>query len=327
MKNILVTGSAGFIGFHICKELLENYKEYSIIGVDNLNDYYDVNLKISRSNILEKYENFISIKGDITDQNFYDNLFEKYEIEYVVHLAAFAGVRHSFTDPYAYLNNNVLGTTRLFENFKKKKVKHIVFASSSSVYGDIKHFPFSTEQKTDTPVSLYAASKKSTELVAHSYAYNFNMHLTGLRFFTVYGPWGRPDMALFLFTKAILENIPIKVFNYGNMQRDFTYIDDIVNGTIEILFNKKSGYVPFKAYNIGSGNPISLDYFIELIEKNLNKRARRELLPIPPGDISKTYCDVSDIEKEFNYKANYSVEEGIKNFIAWYKEYYKQNKI
>jgi len=321
LKNILVTGSAGFIGFHICKELLENYN-YNIIGIDNYNDYYDVKLKHDRLKILDEYDQFIPIFGDITNQFILDKIFSEYKIDSVVHLAAYAGVRHSFIDPFSYLNNNVLGTTRIFETCKNNNVEHVVFASSSSVYGDNVDFPFSTNQRTDTPISIYAASKKSTELIAYSYAYNFKLHLTGLRFFTVYGPWGRPDMALFLFTKAILEDKPIKVFNYGQMKRDFTYIDDIVNGTIKVLFSKTIKDIPFDVYNIGRGEAVELDYFIHCIEKNLNKKADIILEPTPKGDIPKTFSDISDMVKDFNYKPKTSVEKGIKNFIEWYKEYY-----
>ena len=321
MKTILLTGSAGFIGFHICKKLLENYN-YNIIGIDNYNDYYDVNLKFNRNKILEQFDNFYSLTGDINDQITLDRIFSEFEIDYVIHLAAFAGVRHSFEDPLSYLNNNVLGTTRIFETCKNYGVEHIVFASSSSVYGSNTNFPFSTNQKTDTPISIYAASKKSTELIAHSYSYNFKIPITGLRFFTVYGPWGRPDMALFLFTKAILDDKPIDVFNYGKMKRDFTYIDDIVNGTLKVLFSKPKTKIPFKVYNIGRGETVELGYFIELIEKNLGKKAQKNLLPTPKGDISKTYSDISDMKNILGYEPKVSVEEGIKNFIDWYKDYY-----
>jgi len=327
-KNILVTGSAGFIGFHICEKLLElslksDFVNYKIIGLDNFNEYYDVRLKVARNKILKKFKNFECFEGNITNQKIYNKIFNKYKIDYVIHLAAYAGVRHSFKDPYSYIDTNIMGFTRLLENCQKEKIKHLVYASSSSVYGSNKDFPFSTDQKVDTPVSLYAASKKSNELIAYSYAHNYNLPCTGLRYFTVYGPWGRPDMALFLFTKAILENKEIKVFNYGNMKRDFTYIDDIVEGTLKVLWAKPEEKVPFKVYNIGSGKTISLNYFIDLIEKNLKKETKRKLLPIPPGDVPETYSDISDLKNDVGYEPKVLVEEGIKNFIDWYKNYYK----
>lgn len=328
MKTILVTGSAGFIGFHLCKSLLRNSTledEFNniVVGVDNFNGYYDINLKHKRSDILEKFDRFNLEQGDINDQDFLNTVFRKHKIDYVIHLAAFAGVRHSFEKPLSYLNNNILGTTRIFEKCcQLNNIQHVVYASSSSVYGDNTEFPFSTDQKTDTPISMYAASKKATELIAYSYAYNYNMPVTGLRFFTVYGPWGRPDMALFLFTKAILENKPIKVFNHGNMERDFTYIDDIVDGVVRVLSRPSNAMIPFNVYNIGSGRTVTLNYYIELIEKNLGKKAIKELLGIPAGDITKTFSDISKMKSDFGYEPKTSVEEGVKNFIDWYKEYY-----
>lgn len=321
MRTILITGAAGFIGFHVAKQLLDNNDK--VIGLDNLNDYYDVELKKSRLKILQEYKNFYFCKYDITSREHVKKVFKDYDIEYVIHLAAQAGVRYSFEDPYSYANTNVLGTVTLLEQCckRKKKIKHFLYASSSSVYGSNTEMPLSTNQKTDSPVSLYAATKKATELIAHSYSHLYNVPCTGMRFFTVYGPYGRPDMSLFLFTKNIMEDKPIDVFNNGDMERDFTYVDDVatsINKLIEVIPNK------FKVYNIGYGKPVKLNEFIETIETTLEKKAIKNLLPMQPGDVKKTFADNKELVKIIDFKPQVPVKEGVKNFVEWYKEYHER---
>ncbi len=315
--NILVTGAAGFIGFHTCLFLQTKYKVY---GLDNLNNYYDVNLKKSRLKLLKKYKNFVFIKTDIQNKNLYDK-FKKIKLDIIINLAAQAGVRHSLKDPFSYINSNVLGQINLLELAKKLNVKKFIYASSSSVYGGNKSMPFSVKHRVDKPISLYAASKKSTELLAECYSHLFNIKCIGLRFFTVYGPWGRPDMATFIFTKKIIEKKQINIFNYGNMKRDFTYIEDIVEG-IKGAINLKGDY-KHKIYNLGNNKPESLKRFIAIIEKKLGIKAKRNLLPMQPGDVAKTSANIVESRKELNFNPKTSIIEGIPRFIDWYKQYYK----
>ena len=334
MKNILVTGTSGFIGFHVSQRFLK--AGYPVIGIDNLNDYYDVNLKKTRLALLEKSLDFQFIKMDIAERQHMSALFEKEEPDIVVHLAAQAGVRYSLINPYAYLESNLTGFLNILEGCRHNKSKHLVFASSSSVYGANTQMPFSIHHNVDHPVSLYAATKKANELMAHTYASLYKLLCTGLRFFTVYGPWGRPDMALFLFTKAILEDRPIDVYNDGKMQRDFTYIDDIVEGVYRVM-NKipepdpswngdhpdpATSFAPYRIYNIGNNNPVELLEFINILEKQLGKKAKMNLLPIQPGDVPRTYADIDDLMKDVGFKPATSIEDGIRHFVKWYREYY-----
>ncbi len=335
LKNVLITGVAGFIGFHLAKRLLEEGK--IIWGIDNLNNYYDPSLKQARLDILKDYNNFKFFKVSLEDSSTIEQIFLDNPLDVVVNLAAQAGVRYSLKNPRAYIDSNIVGFLNILEGCKKTKVKHLVFASSSSVYGGNTNMPFSVHDNVDHPISLYAATKKSNELMAHTYSHLFGLPCTGLRFFTVYGPWGRPDMALFKFTKAILEDKPIDVYNYGKMKRDFTYIDDIVEGVVRVIEkiptsnpnwdsnnpDPSTSFAPYKLYNIGNNNPVELSYFIELIEKNLGKKAKKNLLPLQPGDVVATYADVTDLEKDVGFKPSTSLEVGIANFIKWYKEYYK----
>ena len=315
--NILVTGAAGFIGFHTCLSLQTKHKVY---GLDNLNNYYDVNLKKSRLKILKKNKNFEFLKTDIQNKNLH-NKFKKIKLDIIINLAAQAGVRHSLKDPFSYIDSNILGQINLLEFAKKIKIKKFIYASSSSVYGGNEKMPFSVKHRVDKPISLYAASKKSTELLAECYSHLFKIKCIGLRFFTVYGPWGRPDMATFIFTKKILENKKINIFNYGNMKRDFTYIDDIVRG-IKGAVNLKGDY-KHKIYNLGNNKPEDLKRFISIIEKNLKVKAKRNLLPIQPGDVAKTSANIDESRRELNFNPKTSIDEGIPKFIEWYKQYYK----
>lgn len=335
MRKILITGAAGFIGFHLCERLLE--KGDSVVGIDNLNDYYDVNLKLARLGLLEKRQNFRFIKLDIADREGIFELFAKEKFDIVVNLAAQAGVRYSLINPYSYIDSNIAGFLNLLEGCRHHNVRHLVFASSSSVYGANTKMPFSVHHNVDHPVSLYAATKKANELMAHTYSSLYNIPCTGLRFFTVYGPWGRPDMALFLFTKAILEGRPIDVFNYGKMKRDFTYIDDIVVGVMAVMENipvpnsqwngddpdPSSSYAPYKLYNIGNNQPVELMHFIEALEESLGKKAEKKLLPIQLGDVPATYADVDDLVRDTGFKPSTPIEAGIKNFVEWFRSYYR----
>ncbi len=332
----MVTGAAGFIGFHLSTRLLERGDE--VVGLDNLNDYYDVNLKLARLKQVAMDPNFKPVRIDLADRDAMKKLFEEEKFDGVVNLAAQAGVRYSLINPYSYIDSNVSGFLNILEGCRHNNVKHLVFASSSSVYGANTKMPFSVHDNVDHPVSLYAATKKANELMAHTYASLYKIPCTGLRFFTVYGPWGRPDMALFLFTKAILEDRPIDVFNYGKMQRDFTYIDDIVEGVVRVLDrvpapnpawsgdapDSASSYAPYKLYNIGNNNPVELMHYIEVLEQCLNKKAEKNLLPIQAGDVPATYADVDDLIKDVGFKPSTSIEEGIAKFVAWYREYYKR---
>ncbi len=333
--KVLVTGAAGFIGFNLSSRLLKEGHE--VYGIDNLNDYYDVNLKKKRLSIIEQQAGFKFISGDIADREKIKNLFENNSFDYVINLAAQAGVRYSIENPASYIDSNLVGFGNILEGCRHSGVKHLVYASSSSVYGLNTNMPFSVRHNVDHPISLYAASKKANELMAHTYSYLYKLPTTGLRFFTVYGPWGRPDMALFLFTKAILNNEPIKVFNNGDMQRDFTYIDDIVEGVVRVMNNipeadpdwtsdnpnPSSSCVPYKLYNIGNNQPVALMAFVEAIEKAIGKKAVKEYLPLQAGDVPATYADVNDLIKDTGFKPSTPIVDGINNFVKWYKEYYK----
>jgi UDP-glucuronate 4-epimerase len=335
VKKILVTGAAGFIGFHLCKKLLS--QECQVVGLDNLNDYYDVSLKLARLEQIKDKNNFTFSKIDLTDKTRIEQLFADYKFDKVVNMAAQAGVRYSLINPQAYIDSNIVGFTNILEGCRHHQVKHLVFASSSSVYGSNTKIPFSVHDNVDHPVSLYAASKKANELMAHTYSHLYRLPCTGLRFFTVYGPWGRPDMALFMFTKAILEGKPINVFNYGKMQRDFTYIDDIVEGVVRVTDlipqpnpNWSGEYpdpgtsnAPYKIYNIGNNQPIELSKFIATLEDCLGIKAQKNMLPIQPGDVPTTYADVQDLIDDVGFKPNTSIEIGISKFVDWYKNYYK----
>ncbi|MDD3048722.1 MAG: NAD-dependent epimerase/dehydratase family protein [Bacilli bacterium] len=326
MKNkiFIVTGAAGFIGYHLSMKLLNLGAK--IIGIDNLNEYYDIKLKKSRLTILEKQKQFVFYKEDINNKEAVDKIFKKYKPIYVINLAAQAGVRYSIENPDVYIQSNIIGFFNILELCRKYPVKHLLFASSSSVYGANKKIPFSTTDNVDNPISLYAATKKSNELMAYAYSSLYNIPTTGLRFFTVYGPYGRPDMAYFTFTKDIIEKKAIKVFNNGNMFRDFTYIDDIVESItllIKKIPKKDKNQVCYKIYNIGNNKPEKIDRFIEILEKNIGKRAIKINYPMQKGDVKSTFADISELIKDTSYKPKTNIEEGLKKFIEWYKEYYK----
>ena len=333
--KVLITGSAGFIGSALSLRLLE--RGDTVIGIDNLNDYYDVNLKKARLARTQGHKNFIDARVNLEDREAVPALFKKYKPNKVVNLAAQAGVRYSLINPHSYVDTNLVGFVNILEGCRHNDVEHLVYASSSSVYGANTNMPFSVHDNVDHPVSLYAASKKANELMAHTYSHLYQLPTTGLRFFTVYGPWGRPDMALFLFTKNILAGKPIDVFNHGNHRRDFTYIDDIVEGVIRTLDNvaapnpdwsgdapdSATSYSPYKLYNIGNNQPVELMHYIEVLEDCLGKKAEKNMLPLQPGDVPATYANVEDLVKDMNYKPAMTVEEGIKNFVEWYKGYFK----
>ena len=336
-RTILVTGSSGFIGSNLCKALLEQVEDIKIIGIDNMNDYYDVSLKEYRLSQLQKYSNYTFIKGDIADKTFINDVFEKYQPSVVVNLAAQAGVRYSITNPDAYIQSNIIGFFNILEACRHSyddgntKVKHLVYASSSSVYGSNKKVPYSTDDKVDNPVSLYAATKKSNELLAHSYSKLYGFPSTGLRFFTVYGPAGRPDMAYFKFTNKIVKGEKIQIYNNGDMKRDFTYIDDIVKGIIAVMQKTPElteDGVPYKVYNIGNSQPEDLLTFLNTLEECLknegiiNKPVEKEFLPMQPGDVYQTFADTKDLEEDFGFKPKTSVKEGLTAFARWYKEMY-----
>ncbi len=353
--KILVTGTAGFIGSHLANRLLARGDE--VVGLDNINDYYDIRVKygrLQRGGIIDNLEdgeqikynklitsktnkNYKFIKLNLEDKENLDKLFENEKFDAVCNLAAQAGVRYSLTNPMAYMDSNIIGFMNILEACRNYGVKNLSYASSSSVYGLNEKQPFSTHDNVDHPISLYAASKKSNELMAHTYSHLFGIQTTGLRFFTVYGPWGRPDMALFLFTKAIFEDKPIDVFNYGNMQRDFTYIDDIVEGIVRVIDNPakpnpafdpqnpdpSSSSAPYKVYNIGNNAPVKLMDFIEALEEKIGKKAKKNMLPIQAGDVPSTYADVSDLIEDLGYKPQTSIKEGISNFVDWYREFFR----
>jgi UDP-glucuronate 4-epimerase len=332
--KILVTGVAGFIGMHSAKKLLDDGHE--IIGIDNLNDYYDVTLKEDRLKALEGYKNFKFLKLDIKDQKNVLDLFKKESPKRVLHLAAQAGVRYSIENPYVYIDSNIQGFINILEGCRTIKTEHLVFASSSSIYGGNEKVPFSEHDNVDHPISLYAATKKANELMAHTYSHLYQIPTTGLRFFTVYGPWGRPDMSPMLFTKAILADEPIKVFNHGDMMRDFTYIDDIVASVNETLFktatpntnfdakhpDPATSHAPYRIFNIGNSQPIPLMEFIETIEEALGKKAMKEMMAMQAGDVKITSADTSELNQWVNFKPNTSIKEGVKRFVDWYKNYY-----
>jgi len=334
LNHILVTGAAGFIGFHLSKRLLKD--GYNVIGVDIVNDYYDVQLKYDRLDQLKQNNRFQFFQTDLADKEGLNKIFTNTPVDAVVNLAAQAGVRYSLQNPQAYVNSNLVGFVNILECCRHHKVKHLVFASSSSVYGANTKMPFSVHHNVDHPVSLYAASKKANELMAHTYSHLFNLPCTGLRFFTVYGPWGRPDMALFLFTKAILEGNPINDFNHGKMQRDFTYIDDIVEGVVRVMQkipepnpqwssnspDPGTSYTKYKIYNIGNNNPVQLSDFISEIEKALDKTAIKNYMDIQPGDVPATYADIDDLISDVGFKPSTPLAQGIQRFIDWYKTYY-----
>lgn len=335
MKKILVTGAAGFIGYHLIEKLLD--ADYEVIGLDNINDYYDVSLKKARLQQLEQRQApFTFYKANLEDKEAIDNLFAQHKPEVVVNLAAQAGVRYSLQNPHAYIDSNVVGFLNILEGCRHHDVQHLMYASSSSVYGANTKMPFSTEHNVDHPVSLYAATKKANELMAHTYSHLYGLPTTGLRFFTVYGPWGRPDMALFLFTKAIVAGEPIDVFHHGNMQRDFTYVDDIVEALVRLVPkvpegdanwsgnapNPATSAAPYRVYNIGNNNPEQLLHMIELLEDELGMKAKRNYLPMQPGDVPATYADVDDLVAAVDFKPRTPLAEGIRHFVAWYRSFY-----
>jgi UDP-glucuronate 4-epimerase len=333
---ILVTGAAGFIGFHLTRRLLSEGR--AVLGIDNLNNYYDVNLKMDRLALLKEDRLFSFKKMDIAETEDILSLFQAEKPDMVVHLAAQAGVRYSLINPYAYLESNLKAFLNILEGCRHHEVRHLVYASSSSVYGANTRMPFSVHDNVDHPVSLYAATKKANELMAHTYSALYALPSTGLRFFTVYGPWGRPDMALFLFTKAILEGNPIDIYNYGKMRRDFTYVDDIIEGVVRVMDRIPSAspdwqadrpdpatsFAPYKVYNIGNHQPVELLEFIHILEKHLGKTAEKNFLPLQPGDVPATYADVEDLMTDVGFKPSTSIDEGIGKFVAWYMKYYSK---
>jgi len=333
--KVLVTGTAGFIGSTLAKRLLARGDE--VVGIDNLNDYYDVNLKQSRLNQLLDQDGFTDIRANIEDQSAMETVFKKHQPQRVVNLAAQAGVRYSLINPHSYVSSNIMGFMNILEGCRHNGVEHLVYASSSSVYGSNTKMPFSVQDNVDHPLSLYAASKKANELMAHTYSHLYQLPTAGLRFFTVYGPWGRPDMALFMFTQKILAGEPIDVFNYGHHKRDFTYIDDIVEGVIRTLDKvaepdpqwhgdepePSTSQAPYRLYNIGSNSPVDLLRYIEILEDCLGKKAEKNLLPLQPGDVPDTYANVDTLVNDTGYKPAMPIEQGIANFVEWYRDYYK----
>ncbi len=334
-QPILVTGAAGFIGYHVARRLSEQGR--AVVGLDNLNAYYDPKLKDARLAELAKFASFRFAKIDLADRAAMAALFAEHRFPYVVHLGAQAGVRHSLVDPYAYVDANLLGFTNILEGCRHHGCRHLLFASSSSVYGANTHMPFSVHDNVDHPLSLYGASKKANELMAHAYAHLFRLPTTGLRFFTVYGPWGRPDMAIWAFTAAIIAGQPIKLFNQGDMRRDFTYIDDVVEAVVRLIERAPapnpdfsgaapdpgSSNAPWRIYNIGNNNPVELMELVRLLEESIGKKAERELLPMQPGDVPATYADVADLMREVDFKPATPIAEGVPRFVQWYRSYHK----
>ncbi|WP_096185782.1 NAD-dependent epimerase [Evansella halocellulosilytica] len=332
--NILVTGAAGFVGMHLAKRLLD--EGHMVVGYDNLNDYYDVQLKKDRLEVLRSYDSFVFYEEDLADREALNHCFAKEQIDVVINLAAQAGVRYSLENPHVYIDSNIQGFTNILEACRHFDIKHLIYASSSSVYGANVKMPFSTSDEVNHPISLYAATKKSNELMAHTYSHLYNIPTTGLRFFTVYGPYGRPDMAYYSFTKNIVEGKTIKVFNNGEMMRDFTYIDDIVDGIVRLIDmppqaddswdrenpDPSSSYAPYKLYNIGNNQPVKLMDFIQTLEKHLGIEAKKEFLPMQPGDVQATYADIDSLNKATGFNPTTTIDEGLKNFVDWYKEYY-----
>jgi UDP-glucuronate 4-epimerase len=337
MSSILVTGAAGFVGFHLVQRLVR--LGHRITGFDNINDYYDVSLKEARLAILQPLDNFSFVRGSLENRADIENLFHTGTFDYVINLAAQAGVRYSLQNPHAYIDSNISGFLNILEGCRNTEVKHLVYASSSSVYGANVTIPFSEHHSVDHPVSLYAATKKSNELMAHTYSHLFAIPVTGLRFFTVYGPWGRPDMAYFSFTKAILEGRTIEVFNHGAMRRDFTYIDDIVEGLVRVmdhipqpdpswdaaLNDPATSSAPYRVYNIGNNQPVELGRFIEVLEECIGTKARKKFLPMQPGDVLVTYADVADLADAVGFRPETSIEDGIARFVDWYRNYYRSS--
>jgi len=333
--KVLITGSAGFIGSSLSLRLLERGDE--VVGIDNLNDYYDVDLKKARLARTADHDSYTDIRTSLEDRDGIAGVFRQHRPERVVNLAAQAGVRYSLENPHAYVDTNLVGFTNILEGCRHANVEHLVYASSSSVYGSNTNMPFSVHDNVDHPVSLYAASKKANELMAHTYSHLYRIPTTGLRFFTVYGPWGRPDMALFLFTRNILAGKPIDVFNHGNHRRDFTYIDDIVEGIVRVLDkvpepnpewsgdepDSATSNAPYQLYNIGNNQPVELMHYIEVLEDCLGKKAEKNMLPLQPGDVPATYADVDDLVRDVGYKPDMQIEQGIANFVAWYRDYYE----
>jgi UDP-glucuronate 4-epimerase len=331
--GFLITGAAGFIGFHTAQRLLAH--GYEVAGVDNINDYYDPNLKLARLTQLLKHPRFTFRRADIADRAVMERIFRELRAEKVIHLAAQAGVRYSLTNPHAYVDSNLVGFINILEGCRHNSVEHLVYASSSSVYGANTQMPFSVEDNVDHPLSLYAATKKANELMAHTYSHLYNLPTTGLRFFTVYGPWGRPDMAMFLFTQAILQGRPIDVFNHGEMQRDFTYIDDIVEGVVRITNqpaapnpawdggqpDPATSRSPYRVYNIGNNNPVKLMDVIAALEKALERKAEKRFLPMQPGDVPATYANIDSLARDAGYRPGTPIETGIARFVAWYRTY------
>ncbi len=334
-EYVPVTGCVGFIGFHLSKRLLDD--GCCVVGLDNLNDYYDVNLKYARLSLLEGDNRFVFIKASLADRAAVEKVFGSYSFNKVLHLAAQAGVRYSLENPHTYVDSNVVGFLNILESCRHHNIKHLVYASSSSVYGANEKMPFSVHHNVDHPVSLYAATKKANELMAHSYSHLYSIPTTGLRFFTVYGPWSRPDMALYKFTEAILKGEPIKVFNYGKMKRDFTYIDDVVEGIVKLLDRRPKpssewngenpdpamSHAPYRIYNIGNNKPVQLMRFIEVLEGALGKEAKKEMLPLQPGDVVETFADVDDLIRDVGFRPATPIEVGVKKFVDWYRAYYK----
>ena len=335
LEKIFISGAAGFIGFHLSKRMLD--EGWKVVGLDNVNDYYDVRLKEARLKILKEHREFTFYKNSLEDKEALDLIFRREKFDYVVNLAAQAGVRYSLENPYAYTSSNIQGFLNILEGCRHYPVKHLIYASSSSVYGANKKMPFSVQDNVDHPVSLYAATKKANELMAHTYSSLYKIPTTGLRFFTVYGPWGRPDMALFLFTKAILEGKPINVFNHGKMKRDFTFIDDIIEGVYRLVTHvpevypawdgmqpdPATSYAPYRIFNIGNNKPEELSAFISILEKKLGKTAKKNLMPMQDGDVPATYADVDQLMEAVNFRPDTPLEAGIGKFVDWYREFYK----
>jgi len=325
-KTILVTGAAGFIGFHIARQLMAEGRD--VVGLDNLNNYYDPALKLARLELLRANSRFSFLQADLADRALVALLFARHRFAVVVHLAAQAGVRHSIDHPHAYVDSNLEGFVNVLEGCRRNDCRHLVYASSSSVYGNNAKLPFSVDDKTDHPISLYAATKKANELMAHSYSHLYRLPVTGLRFFTIYGPWGRPDMAVFLFARAIVEGRPIKLFNHGNMRRDFTYIDDVTRVVSRLVDripadDGRGGNAPARLYNVGNHHPEQLMHLVALLEKELGRTAVKDMLPMQPGDVNETFADVDDLTRDIGFRPETSIEDGIRGFVAWYRDHYK----
>jgi UDP-glucuronate 4-epimerase len=325
-KAILVTGAAGFIGFHIARQLMAEGRD--VVGLDNLNNYYDPALKLARLELLRANSRFSFLQADLADRELVASLFAKRRFAAVIHLAAQAGVRHSIDHPHAYVDSNLEGFVNILEGCRHNDCRHLIYASSSSVYGNNTKLPFSVDDKTDHPISLYAATKRANELMAHSYSHLYRLPVTGLRFFTIYGPWGRPDMAVFLFARAIVEGRPIKLFNHGKMRRDFTYIDDVTRVVSRLVdripaADGRGGNAPAQLYNVGSHHPEELMHLVALLEKELGRTAVKDMLPMQPGDVTETFADVGDLTRDIGFRPETSIEDGIRGFVAWYRDHYK----